>query len=247
MITAGQGQIITLEADFYAYAGGSPINLANITLTIVDPNDVTEVTATATSGVTNPTTGVYDYQWTVPLAAPVGVHVATWSGTYNSTPVTAAETILVTTVSSGTWCTTADVLSITGVTVSAGTLAQAGFAIDIYCGRAYAVDGVRVGSRDLNWLKLACAYQAAWLPSQPDAFTRIDALDVSEGRLRTQLRDTALVLSPFARKALKRVSWLKSRSIHIQSPFQDGLGVSGLNPLSSATDAIGPWTPIEGW
>lgn len=247
VITAGQGQTITVESDWYQYAGGPAININGITLTVVDPNNVNEVTATAASGITNPSTGIYDYTWTVPLTAPTGIHTATWTGTYNSQSISAAETILVTTVSGDTWCTVADVLTYTGITVSTDTLAQAGATIDIQAGRSYGVDASRIGSRDLYWLKLACAYQAAWLTSQVDMFSRIDALSLSAGRRMIMLRDTALVLSPNARKALKRVSWLKSRSLHVKSPFQDGLGVAGLNPLSSATDGIGPWTPIEGW
>lgn len=247
MITAGQGQTITIEADFYQYAGGPAINLNGITLTIVDPNNVTEVNATASTGITNPSTGIYDYTWPIPLTAPTGVHTATWSGTYNSNPVTAVETILVTTENGDTWCSITDVATYTGVTVDASTLAQAGATIDIHAGRAYAIDGSRIGSRDAYWLKLACAYQAAWLPSQVDMFSRIDALGIQAARRMIMLRDTALVLSPNARKALKRVSWLKTRSVHVKSPFQDGLGVAGLNPLSSATDGIGPWTPVEGW
>lgn len=247
MITAGQGQSVTLEADFYAYDGGPPINLTGITLTIVDPNDVTEVNATPALGITNPSPGIYNYTWAIPTVAPIGVHTATWTGTYNAEPVTAAETIVVSIIGTGTWCTTQDVLNMTSATITSTQLLQAGFLIDIACGRAYAVDGTRVASRDANFLKVACAWQACWMASQPDFFNRIDALDISQGRSRTQLRDTAMFLAPLARKALKRVSWLKSRSIHIQSPFQDGLGVAGINPLSSATDELGPWTPIEGW
>lgn len=247
MLTAGQGQTITIEADFYQYAGGPAIDLDGITLTIVDPNDVTEVNATASTGIVNPVTGIYDFTWPIPLTAPTGIHAATWTGTHQSNAVTAAETILVTTENGDTWCSIGDVLTFTGETVDATTIAQAGATIDIHAGRAYAIDGSRVGSRDLYWLKLACAYQAAWLPSQVDMFSRVDALGIQAGRRMIELRDTALVLAPNARKALKRVSWLKSRSVHVKSPFQDGLGVAGLNPLSSATDSLGPWSPIEGW
>lgn len=247
MITAGQGQAITLESDFYAYAGGPAIDLAGLTLTIVDPNDVNEVTADLASGVINPSTGIYDYTWTIPLTAPTGVHTATWAGTYDAAPVTAVETILVTAINGNTWCTVTDVLNLTSANITTTQLSQAGATIDIECGRSYAIDGSRVGSRDLYWLKLACAYQAAWLTTQVDEFTRIDALGIQASRRMIMLRDTALVLAPHARKALKRVSWLKTRSLHVKSPFQDGLGVSGLNPLSSATDDVGPWTPIEGW
>jgi hypothetical protein len=48
------------------------------------------------------------------------------------------------------------------------------------------------------------------------------------------------VLAPLAKRALGRVSWLRSRSLHVRSPFQDGLG-----PLSTAVidsdDDDGGW------
>lgn len=228
MITAGQGQSLTLEADFYQYAGGPTVNLTGLTLTIVDPNNVTEVSATTSSGVTNPATGIYDYQWTVPRAAPIGLHVATWSGTYNAAPVTASETILVTAVGTGTWCTTADVLTFAQTTVDAVTLSQAGAMIDVACARPYSVfvTGVPAGQLcqisaiDLYWLKLACAYQAAWLASQPDAFSRSDVTAVGRGKANVQLAPTALILAPLAKTVLYRVSFLKSRSLHVPGPME---------------------------
>jgi hypothetical protein len=147
-----------------------------------------------------------------------------------------------------TWCATGDVLTLTGVTVTDTQLLQAGATIDVACGRPYEIDGDptlnRIGSRDRYWLKLATAWQAAWITSQPDAFQRTDALAVQAGRRMITLRDTALFLSVNARKALKRVSWLKSRAIHVRSPFQDGVGAGllGMDPDSSAADSIYPWS-----
>lgn len=151
--------------------------------------------------------------------------------------------------STDTWCTVTDVLNITGVTVTVQQLFQAGAVIDVACARPYAVDGIpgvnRIGSRDLYWLNVACAWQAAWMASQIDGFSRVDALDISQGRSRTQLRDTALFLGVHARRALQRISWLKDRSLHIQSGFEDPGGGIGVDPLSSAADGLYPWTSDE--
>lgn len=245
-MTAYQGQPITLESDWYAYNGGPLVAVTGLTIHVQAPDSTDEVAITSV-GITNPATGIYQYIWNVPLTAQLGTHVVSWAGTYGGNPVSAVEALTVASASNTTWCTTDDVLIITGSTVTQAQLLQAGFTIDIACARAYAVDGTRIGSRDLYFLSRACAWQAVWLASQPDAFNRIDALDISQGRSRTQLRDTAMFLSPFARKALKRVSWLKTRSLHVKSPFQDGMGVAGVNPLSSAADDLGPWTPIQGW
>lgn len=227
MISAGQGQVLTLEADFFAYDGGPRINLTGLTLTVVDPNNVTEVSATTSTGITNPTTGIYNYVWTVTASAPAGIHVVTWSGTYSGSTVTATETVLVSVVSGGTWCTTADVLTYAKATVDAATVLQAGADIDVECARPYNVfvTGLPAGyvcqisAIDLYWLKLACAYQAAWIPTQPDLYSRSDVTAVGRGKANVQFTPTAMTLAPKARVTLFRVSWMKSRSVHVPGPL----------------------------
>lgn len=253
MISAGQGQILTLEVDFYAYIGGPAIDLTGLTLTIVDPSDVTEVSADSTSGITNPATGIYDYVWSIPSSAPAGIHVATWMGTYSAIPVTAAETILVSAVSGGTWCTTADVLTYAKATVDAATVLQAGADIDVACARPYDVFVTnlpagyvcQISAMDLHWLKLACAYQAAWIPTQPDLYTRSDVIAVGRGKANILFTPTAITLAPKARITLDRVSWLKSRSLHVPGP-QDldrpwlGTGIGGGLGEGGGWRSLGP-------
>ncbi len=248
MTTAYQGQPITLESDWYAYNGGPLVNVSGLTIHIQAPDSSDDVAVTST-GITSPAVGIYEYTWSVPANAQIGTHVVTWSGTYGGNPVSAVEVLTVASASNVTWCTVDDVLAVTKATVTQAQLLQAGFTIDVKCGRPYSIDGLpglnRIGDRDLYWLKLACAWQAMWLASQPDAFSRIDALDISQGRSRTQLRDTALTLSPYARTALGRVSWLRDRSVHIQSGLEDvGIGI-GLDPASAAVDDLYPWTSME--
>jgi hypothetical protein len=78
-------------------------------------------------------------------------------------------------------------------------------------------------------MRRACAYQAAWMPSQPDMFTRLEMQAISATGRPVPIIASALTLAPMARRALNRVSWLKSRSLHVRGPFEDGLG-----PLSTA-------------
>lgn len=238
--TAFQGTTVQLTGEFFS--AGAVVDPATVTVAINGPDSSVILPATST-GITHLAVGVYTYQWTVPAAALLGDYVITWTGTTPALTVNAL--VNVQSSNMNTWCTATDVYTATGVQVTQSLLVQAGYNIDIACGRAYTVDNTRVGSRDLYFLKLATCYQAAWLNEQPDAFARIDALGVSQGRSHTQLRDSALILAPHARKALKRVSWLKTRSLHVKSPFTDGMGSYGLDPLSSAADWIGPWTPVE--
>lgn len=240
MTTAYQGLPVTLAAEFFEYGGGPAADVSGLTIEIKDPADTVELAETSV-GIVHLATGIYQYSWVVPAAAPLGDHLVTWQ----AESVKATELLTVLSASTATWCTTDDVLNLTGTSVTTAQLLQAGAVIDVHAARSFAVDGTRVGTRDLYFLKLATAWQAAWMNQQPDMFGRIDALDVSQGRSRTQLRDTAMSLGPLARKALKRVSWLKSRSLHIQSAFTDSIGAMGIDPLSSAADAYGPWTPID--
>jgi hypothetical protein len=143
-----------------------------------------------------------------------------------------------------TWATEADVETTTGVTITAAQLAQAAAVIDMEAGRTY-LDVSRIGARDQYWLKLALCYQAAWLTANPDLFQRIEVeAEGTKGQL-TKFSPTGLVLAPYAKRALKRVSWLKSRSLHVQSPFADGIGVLGTDPLSSGADGLYPWSAVE--
>lgn len=118
-----------------------------------------------------------------------------------------------------TWATTTDVATYTRATVDTATLAVAQATIDIRAGRL-PVDADRIGARDQYWLKLAVCYQAAWVNSQPDAFDRLD-LTSSGGAQSTSYAPSAMTLAPFAKDALRRVSWLQSQSLHVRAPYED--------------------------
>ncbi|MEC3974741.1 hypothetical protein [Amycolatopsis sp. H20-H5] len=120
-----------------------------------------------------------------------------------------------------TWATVADVLALTQVTVTDADLMRAQAQIDMHTARIYA-DILLITDRDQYWLKLAVAYQAAWLVAQPDAFQRLEITEAGGAANRTMFTDTALVLAPDARWALKRVSWLKSRSLHVRAADEYG-------------------------
>lgn len=128
------------------------------------------------------------------------------------------------------WATIADVAAITGQVVIQDQIDQANSVIEVIAGRIYTLAVTNTGSRDLEWMKRAVAYQVAWTLAQPDLLQRIDFTKISEGAGRpVEIKDHALVLAPFAKRALGRVSWLKSRSLHVRTPFTDGIG-----PLTTA-------------
>lgn len=143
-------------------------------------------------------------------------------------------------MATNSWAQAADVASITGVTVTDAQVMQAQAIIDMFSARTY--DALsRIGTRDLHWLKLATAYQCVWMLSQPDLFTRLDFATIAAGSRPVQLKDDSLRIAPFAAKALKRCSWLRSRSLHVRSPFTDGLTPISSDPDSAGNDFFQLW------
>jgi len=128
-----------------------------------------------------------------------------------------------------TWATAADVTSLTGTTVTDTQLGMANAAVELHAGRLYSA-AATTGSKDVEWMRRACAYQAVWMLAQPDIFTRLELEAVAASGRPVPITPTALTVAPLARRALGRVSWLKSRSLHVRSPFQDAmaLGLTGI-------------------
>lgn len=239
------GAQVTLTAEFLSSPTGTLVDATDLTITITDPNAVVEVAATS-SGITHVSTGLYRYVWTIPANAPDGDHVVLWSGDGGTATATDLVNVL---AAADTWCTVDDVLLFTGKAVTDAQLAQASAAVELHIGRTYYEtvshpDGgsLKVGRRDREWLRRACAYQCAWMLAQPDMFQRLE-LEQANGVGR--LGNTALVLAPLARKALKRVSWLRSRSLHIRTPFTDGIGPVSPNAVAEANDAYEAWSALS--
>lgn len=141
------------------------------------------------------------------------------------------------------WATAQTVLDTTGVTVTDAQLAQAQDDIEIASGRMYADTG-RLRTRDLYWLGRAVARQAAWAAGQFGLETRLDATQIQQDQVSTMLTGDGLVLAPMAARALKRVSWMRSRTIHVRAPIE-GFGLGG-DFLAEGNDDLEHWTPLGG-
>ncbi|MGL4176104.1 MAG: hypothetical protein ACRCSN_08490, partial [Dermatophilaceae bacterium] len=112
------------------------------------------------------------------------------------------------------WATIAEVEQLTGQVVTSATRVQAVTSIELHCGLIEGVLRADVADRDLYWLKLATAYQAAWLSAQPDYLER-NAVSTAaqDGQSATMGNADWLTLAPLARKAIKRLSWRGPRSV----------------------------------
>ncbi|WP_225825600.1 hypothetical protein [Streptomyces naphthomycinicus] len=142
------------------------------------------------------------------------------------------------------WATAQQVIDTTGVSVTDAQLAQAQDDIEIFTNRIYE-DTPRIRTRDLYWLGRAVARQAAWIAGQFGLETRLDATQIQQDQVSTTLQGDGLVLAPMAARALRRVSWMRSRTVHIRSAVE-GAGPLVGNPLSDGSDDSLVWAPYTG-
>ncbi|MGW0837547.1 hypothetical protein [Streptomyces prunicolor] len=142
------------------------------------------------------------------------------------------------------WASVQEVTDITGVSVAGAQLAQAQAAIEVFSNRIYP-DAERMRTRDLYWLGRAVAYQAAWLAGQFGLETRLDATQIQQDQVSSTLAGDGLVLAPMAARALRRVSWMRSRTVHIRSAVEGSGPLIG-DALSDGSDERMAWTPYGG-
>jgi hypothetical protein len=135
------------------------------------------------------------------------------------------------------WATVADVHTLTGKTVTQEVRDQAAATIELHTGAIEAVERTDITDRDRYWLKLAVAYQAAWLP--PDLFERNDVDAAAQDGESASFRPDAHTLGPLARKALKRLSWRGPRAILLGASTSTDLSVT-----SERYDDLLPWSPV---
>ena len=116
------------------------------------------------------------------------------------------------------WAQPADVLTLTGITVTDAVVLQAQTSIEVLTGRTFVTPSTSLSVRDLYWLKTAVAYQAAWLPQQVDLYSKAELSNISQDGMNITYDPAtagkALVCAPMARRAMRRLSWMGSRSLH---------------------------------
>lgn len=250
MTTYLQGDDGTFTAQFYEFAGGPAANLTGTTAQITKVGETTPVVPATSSGVVSPATGLYTFVWSVPALQETGDYTIIWQGTdAQSELVQASEVFTIGESVSGTWATVSDVQEITGSTVTPAQLRQAQYVIDMKVGRSYEIRDMLVANnrrRDLHYLKLATAYQAAWMLSQPDMFGRMNVTNVNADSSSATFGVDAMSLGPLARGALKRVSWQGTRSLRVKKDPATIVPYASGQRIPPAGSAIYD-EPTDGW
>jgi hypothetical protein len=118
------------------------------------------------------------------------------------------------------WATTSEVLTYTGITVTQANVDQAQFIVELFSDATEdASTAGLISSKNLRFLKMAVAYQSAWITEHPDLFTHVDVSTMLQDGLQfTRGHENAMVLAPFARRAINRLSWKRNRSIKVKRP-----------------------------
>lgn len=160
--------------------------------------------------------------------------------------------------STNTWATAADVLNITGQTVTDQQVQYAGSIVDLFTGRPYSFEWTEpssgevftynwwenIGATDSYYLKMAVVFQSVWMLQQPDLYVRLELDSIQTMRAPIKLGNpNSLMIGPLARKSLSRVSWLRSRALHVRSPFEDLYAANSVN----FGEYTFPWSPIQGY
>lgn len=141
------------------------------------------------------------------------------------------------------WATAADVLNMTGKTVTEAQVSQAEAVIIIQVNRTPSASAA-FSPRDLYWLKSAVCFQAAWMPDQPGYLQRQAADSVSQdGVTVVQTKEWQITLSPVAARAIKNLSWKGARTVRMKRPS----GMDGRDGrfLNEQDDQYESWEPFS--
>jgi hypothetical protein len=117
-----------------------------------------------------------------------------------------------------TWASTAETLTYTGITVTEAEVQQAQAIVELFSDTTLdASDAGLISSKNLRFLKMAVAYQAAWITEHPDLFTHVDVSTMLQDGLQFVTgHENAFLLAPFARRSIARLSWKRNRSIRVK-------------------------------
>lgn len=139
----------------------------------------------------------------------------------------------------------ADALAITGTTLDAEAIRRAQYLIELSTNRTEAASG-DMSERDLYWLKLATAFQASYIDSHPEVYAGMDISYLTQGDVSISFRSRSesIWLAPMARKALNNVSWMRNRSVLVNSQFQRGSIDADVSDYVDADSDDGDWEPL---
>ena len=266
-IQVNQGSTADLIVQWDAYPGGPPADVSGLTITINKMADGSNVLGPTSAGVIHQATGLYNFSWAVSTSQAVGDYVAIWNATYAGSAVQTNEVVTVLAYNSSvflTWCditlnldllankgSIAAVNPVTWVTnVTSQTLTplqiqNAQQVLNLYSNYTPESSGFNMQPFDLMWLRYGLAYQAVWMTQQPGLLYRNEVDSLSQDGLSTHWTDPrSVMLAPLALRSLKQLSWQKSRSLRVRTPFIDDQTPMSSDPDAEANDLYERWVDM---
>ena len=151
------------------------------------------------------------------------------------------------------WATAVEASAITGLNITSSQITTAQAILEIWVGEVDTTRMENVKTRDVNLLKKAVSYQAAWMQSKPELFGRSDVDQVIQDSLQFSKGDQEThVLAPLAKASIMKLSWRRARTIDPLTPEQalairrkttaETYGMNRHGPIE--TDEIYPWEPM---
>lgn len=136
------------------------------------------------------------------------------------------------------WSTTAEAQSITGESHTQAELDLAQNVIELYV--LVAEDALaELKPTDVRMLKKAEAYQSSWMKARVGFMIQKDTDEVVQDGLTYVKGDKDMhILSPLAKKAIKRISWMRSRTLDPLTPAQ---ALALRNERTAETRGLGNW------
>lgn len=266
-IQVNQGQTADLIVQWDAYPGGPPADVTAQTITINQVATGSNIVGPTSAGIVHQATGLYTFQWAVSTSQATGDYVAIWNATYAGSAVQTSEIVTVLPYGTSTFLTWCDITltenqingqgnvlavnpvtwvsSVTSLTLTPQQIMNAQQVLNMYSNYTPESSGFNMQPQDLLWLRYGMAYQAAWMTQQPGVLYRSEIDQLSQDGLSTHWMDPRnIMLAPLALRSLKQLSWQKSRSLRVRTPFIDDQTPLSSDPDAEANDLYERWVDM---
>lgn len=270
-VSTNQGATVVIPVSWAV--GSTPTDVTNQTIAVSALAGGGNVVGPTSTGISHNTTGQYTFQWAVPTSQAVGDYLASWNATLAGSAASQTVVVTVQNSGFGvptflTWCdvtlaenlingqgnvNAVDPVSWTvNVTGQSATLQQVNMAQQVlnqFSNYTPESSGFNMQPNDLHLLRYAVAYQAVWQKNQPGLLMQSNIKQLSQDGLSSTLNtdegtDRALMLAPLATRCLKQLSWQKSRSLRVRTPFIDDQTPISSDPDAEANDLYERWVDM---
>jgi len=142
------------------------------------------------------------------------------------------------------WATVAEVLEITGETVTSAQVTAAQHVVELHVNRTEDAED-SISTRDTNWLRHGTAWQAVWQAGKPGYATTTAVQSLTQDGTTINYRSAAdQTLAPLAQRALKNLSWMGARSIAVGLRDQRSREGGDYDESFTSVDSDTGWEPM---